>query len=205
VLGTVLVGVGAGGARSDAKSLYNPALKIEVGVYDGKHLTIKGPEMTLNSWGQFNYTWSDPSSEYSSHTQYTLFHYYGGSSNSWNWDAAVFIVNPEGKVRRLANDKVRLVKFSDDGRHLIGIGNNTLRVWDLTGSVRLKSFDYIETFTIKSNTLCMEAVEWPKTGYNFLASFVVRHYKLPGLELLSSKPKYNDKSQYINSCMIELK
>lgn len=177
----------AGCAEAQIIRRYLPELEVKVDLANGKTVMVKGPGAELDDFGEPYYSWHLVSRQRSQNGKFTAIHYAG---NHWQyWDAIVYLVNPSGKIIELKKSMVNQVVWSQDGKYLLGFGNNTFRVWNQLGNVQQVTFDSILGFEKRGQTICL-AVRKFGDGQSFTE--LAKIFSIPQLKLLSTQPLSED-------------
>jgi WD40 repeat protein len=170
-------------ASAQAKG-FDSRLAVNVTTKSGKVVEIKGPEVNLKPDPDLDYRWKTPTILPNQDSQFIAVHYYGSLSKYW--DAMVYLVGPDGQLRRLKNGTVLNVQWTDDGKYLIGRGVNTLRLWNLNGGLRQVTFQDVRSFRYSKQKLCLN-LNWysPLTGQ--LSRTTEIQLAVPSLTQISDK------------------
>ncbi|MFC3834583.1 MULTISPECIES: hypothetical protein [Deinococcus] len=169
---------------------HDPKLAVTVTTKTGKTVEVKGPEVALEPDPDFSWGWERPSVLPNRSGSFIAVHYYRNIHTKY-WDANVFLVRPDGRTEQLKNDTVLNIQWSEDGRYLIGTGDNTIRLWNLNGGARQVTFPDIRASRVTGKTLCLN-VNWysPTTGQ--LSRTAELHLALPSLTQVSDKDTDGD-------------
>ncbi|WP_155297597.1 hypothetical protein [Deinococcus kurensis] len=142
-----------GQAQAQQPLGYDPQLAVTVKTPAGKVVVVRGPQVPIQPDPDFTWRWSVQKVVKNRSGQFTAVLYSGAMSKYW--DANVFLVRPDGRIDRLKNDTVRDVQWTEDGRYLIGMGVNTVRVWNLNGGLRQVSNRELMASSVDGQTLCL--------------------------------------------------
>lgn len=159
---TVLAGVfallsrGVACLYGDQHCQYDPKLAIQVQTPSGP-VTIKGPLVTVGDNADLELLWRLKGVLRSPNRRFTAVYYYGDLSKVWS--AEIYLVHPDGRIIKLPEASVFQVFWIPDSKYLIGVGKNTLRLWNLNGNVREAAFDNIRAMSVKGNRICIN-IQW---------------------------------------------
>lgn len=173
-----------GQAQAQQPLGYDPQLAVTVKTPAGTVVVVRGPQVPIQPDPDFTWRWSVQKVVKNRSGQFTAVLYSGAMSKYW--DANVFLVSPDGRIDRLKNDTVLDIQWTQDGRYLIGMGANTVRLWNLNGGVRQVSFPDIRASGVAGKTLCLN-VDWysPTTGQVSRTAEI--HLAIPSLGQVSDK------------------
>ena len=162
-------------AFSSAESTvtYDLKLQVDLVAYNGQKILIKGPGVYSNATSAYEF--KAPSIMKSPDGRYVAVHYIG----YWikYWAAYVYLVDPNGGVQELAEDEVRSISWASDSRHLMGFGDNTFRLWSVSGTLKKLPYDSGYGYVYRQNVLYMNS------------GSAVKMYHIPSLEIIKDKNK----------------
>lgn len=163
---------------------FDPSLAVNVVTKSGKVVEIKGPKINLKQDPDLDYRWRKPTILPNRDGRFTAVYYFG----NWGkyWDALIYLVHPNGRVQRLRNDSVLDIKWTNDGKYLIGLGSNTLRLWNLNGGLRQASFQDIRSFEYVDQKLCLN-LNWYSATTGQLNRTTEVQLAVPSLNQISEK------------------
>ncbi|WP_152545002.1 hypothetical protein [Deinococcus phoenicis] len=112
----------------------------------------------------------------------------------------VYLARPSGAVLELKNSNVTKLLWTEDGKYLIGAGENTVRLWNLSGGSRAavpqpfletgqQSVSHIRRFWLRDRDLCVamnSEIFGPNGGYAVEQLMTTTRYALPLLKPLES-------------------
>lgn len=187
ILATTLFSLGPV-APAQAQNLpkYDPKLLVHVKTPDGKDVTVKGPEISYDDVGQSYYDWKVISSDSSPNGKFSAIHYSGGRPKYW--DAVVYLVSPDGVVSELSNSVVRSVQWTEDSKYLLGFGDNTLRVWNMSGGRRQMNLGRADRYYYGNGLLCINPQSYHIDSEGRQAADPIEIYSIPSLKKLLSTP-----------------
>lgn len=162
----------------------------------GQRMTVTGP--TNRSDGQ---GWSPPWT----HEQTLMSPRGNAAAVRFCWDAVkyhgcqVYLARPAQPVMELKNSNVTRLLWTGDGKYLIGAGENTVRLWNLSGGSRAsvprpalasgqQSVSHIGRLWLRDHELCVamnSEVFGPNGGYAIGYSTTTTRYALPTLKPLT--------------------
>lgn len=172
-----------------------PTPQVEVTFPKANPVTVTGPE---NSAQNAEYPWT--------HRQTLLSPRGDAAAVRFCWELSkyggcqVHLARPARPVRVLNNSNVTQLLWTEDGKYLIGAGNNTLRLWNLSGGGRTavprpflggkqQSSSFIGRLWLRGEDLCVAMtsdVFGPNGGYATGHLMTTTRYALPGLKPLES-------------------
>lgn len=164
---------------------YDSSLLVYFATTKGKEVFVKGPKITYFD-GQPEYDRKVISNDTSPDGEFLEVHYLG--SRPKYWDAHVYLVSPYGKILDLSNGMVRKTQWTEDSQYLLGFGDNTIRIWNMSGKRRQISFGAINSYHYVKNLLCIDSTNYG-SGQN--AQEGERHievYSIPTLAKLPHSP-----------------
>ncbi|WP_293912956.1 WD40 repeat domain-containing protein [Deinococcus sp.] len=164
---------------------YDPKLAVTVTAANAQSVLVPGPKVQTDLDEAFRYDYV-ATNQVSPDGKATVVHYLGSAYKYWN--AAVFLVDANGHLSELKDSVVRRVFWSGDSRYLVGIGDNTVRVWNLSGGLRKVSFGNINASAFSGSTLCIETTDDHAIGGDSDVSRVVELYTVPALRKIISSP-----------------
>jgi len=173
-------------AQAETLPKYDPNLLIYVKTPDCKDVAVRGPEISYDDVGQSYYEWKVVSSAPSPDGKFSAIHYLGRRPKYW--DAHVYLVSPDGFVSELSNSTVRSVQWTEDSKYLLGFGDNTLRVWNMSGGRRQMSLGQVDRYYYSDGLLCINHQSYHIDSEGRQAADPVEVYSIPSLKKLISAP-----------------
>ncbi|PNY82463.1 hypothetical protein [Deinococcus koreensis] len=164
---------------------FDPRLAVTLTTMSGKVVEIRGPEIITGADADLDYRWGPPTVQANRTGKFVAVHY-SGNKAPW-WASEVYLVRPDGRVDRLRNDAVFKVTWTVDGSYLIGFGDNTLTIWNVSGGLRQVAFQDIRAFNYSSkNEICLNLAWYsPTTGQPSRTTEV--HLAVPSLTRIFEK------------------
>jgi WD40 repeat protein len=118
-----------------------------------------------------------------------------------NGYSKAYLVKSNGTIQELSNSSVFQIEWSKDGKYILGAGNTTLRVWNLSGRRRQTEVGNIDRFVVRKNSVCVETSHFgslldPVSGLPtpYKTRFV-QNYSVPLLIQLESGLNWNTSCQ----------
>jgi len=158
------------------------AVKAEVRLANGSTVSVESPPDQII--GIDPGEWSIDSVFYSPDHRFiaVIFNFSHYRSNL----GSVSIVGPQGNIKRLKNSVVHKIMWSSDSKYLVGLGDNTVRLWNSRGGLRQATYQHIAASRVTGQTLCLN-VNWysPTTGQ--VSHTAEIHLAIPSLKQISDK------------------
>lgn len=164
----------------------DPALPVTKVNFNGKVVKVTAPP---------------PMADFASEPQETLFSPRGDAvAVRFCWDAIKYwfcqvkLARASGKITVLNNSSVNQLLWTADGRYLIGAGNNTLRLWNLSGGLITatpiftddpQASTHIEYVQLKNRSLCLTLSSQPNLS-SIKPRVAYLGYSLPQLKQISA-------------------
>ncbi|MGY2893971.1 hypothetical protein [Deinococcus sp. UYEF24] len=187
---TLVVCIVASSARA-VRMGFDPRLAVKITTQSGKVVEIKGPKVDLEPNPDVNYSWGKPAVVANRDGKFTAVHYLGEMPKYWA--AMVYLIRPDGQIQRLKQDTVLKILWTRDGKYLIGVGGNTLRLWNLSGETRQVTFQDIRSFGYRGGRICVN-LNWysPNTGQ--VSRSVERQLAVPSLDQVAEKETHGEET-----------
>lgn len=169
--------------------------RVEIAFPDGASVTVTGPE---NSARNAEYPWT--------HRQTLMSPRGDAAAVRFCWEISkygscqVSLARPAQPALELKNSNVTRLLWTEDGRYLIGAGENTVRLWNLSGGNRAavprpvlfgkqQSVSHIGRLWLRDGDLCVamnSEVFGPNGGYATGHLMTTTRYALPLLKPLET-------------------
>lgn len=171
-----------------------PTPQVEITFLDAPPVTVAGPP---NSAQNAEYPWT--------HQQTLLSPRGDAAAVRFCWEMSkyggcqVYLARPGQPVLELKNSNVRQLLWTADGQYLLGAGENTVRLWNLSGGSRAavprpvlsgnqQSNSHIRRLWLRGRDLCVamnSEVFGPNGGYATGYLTTTTRYALPALRPLT--------------------
>lgn len=168
----------------------HPSTDTTVVFRNGNKVFVPGPFLEQKpDVIDYGFYWEPPEVVISPNGRFAALKYY--MSEIKYYDTFIYLANDGGKITKLKNSKVKSIEWTRDGQYIIGIGENTLRIWSLDGKLRALSFGNINSYVYYGDKVCVNIINYADHNGKAQDDYLTNTYSIPALKLLGSAPSFS--------------
>ncbi|WP_293911883.1 hypothetical protein [Deinococcus sp.] len=178
-----------------------PNSDVKVQAYNGLEVVVKFPKEEQSDTGGCLYGWYVALNEESPDGKSTLIHFYSNNTKAWMSEA--YVVRHDASVLHLKNDGVKFIAWVPNSQYVIGFGNNTLRLWNLSGGLKTVVADGVNKVKYTDAKVCLEYIRFRSLNNEAEMEVFVDDYAIPRLKKLGTRRVLPVSGAYDYDCVSE--